>query len=136
MKFKGQVSLVWALVIGLMNIATIGICIYYGFSGITYVLIPVLILMDIIVSPALFINYVEVEKKIVTIHYGFTTVKVLIDDITSVKRSDALFGTYAVGTDKIMLKKKNQDELVISLQDNKGFINELKRQNKKMKIFI
>ncbi len=139
MKFKGQVSKVWITVILLMNLVTIGIMIYNittGMNNLTYVLATVLILMDLMICPSMFLTETEVGKKVFTVRYGFTTKTFLINDIVSAQPSTALFGTYAVGSDKIALKKINQEEIVLSLVDNKGFINELKKQNKKMKIFI
>lgn len=136
MKFKGKIAPWWYLIIILLNMLLIGLVVKYGFRYIAFFYIVPMLLLDVYLIPVCVRNYIKIDKKKVFIRYGLSKEDISIEDILSMQRVDRFCLSYCASTDGVLLMCKNDEKIVVSLQDNKKFMSELQKMNKKIKIYI
>lgn len=136
MKFKGKVAVWWYLIIVILNAVLIGLILKYGLHYIAYFYILPAGLLDLYLIPVCFANYVEIDKKKLFICFGFSKEEVFVEDITAMHRADRFTLSFCASADVVLLARKNGKNVVVSLKDNKAFMNELQRMNKKIKVYI
>ena len=108
----------------------------YGLHYISYFYILPAGLVDLYLIPVCFANYVEIDKKKLFIRFGISKEELLIEDITAMHRADRLTLSYCASTDVVLLGTRNKKNVVVSLKDNKAFMNALLKANKKIKRYI
>lgn len=136
MKFRGKVAVWWYLIIVILNVALIGMIVKYGLHYISYFYILPAGLLDLYLIPVCFANYVELDKKKIFIHFGFSREEVLVEDITAMHRADRFTLSFCASADVVLLACRNKKNVVVSLKDNKAFMDELQKLNKKIKVYI
>ena len=117
MKFRGKVAVWWYLIIVILNVALIGMIVKYGLHYISYFYILPAGLLDLYLIPVCFANYVELDKKKIFIRDRFTL-------------------SFCASADVVLLACRNKKNVVVSLKDNKAFMDELQKLNKKIKVYI
>ena len=108
----------------------------YGLHYISYFYILPAGLLDLYLIPVCFANYVEIDKKKLFIRFGISKEELLIEDITAMHRADRLTLSYCASTDVVLLGTRNKKNVVVSLKDNKAFMDALLKANKKIKRYI
>ena len=93
-------------------------------------------LLDLYLIPVCFANYVELDKKKIFIRFGFSREEVLVEDITAMHRADRFTLSFCASADVVLLACRNKKNVVVSLKDNKAFMDELQKLNKKIKVYI
>ena len=136
MKFRGKVAVWWYLIIVILNVALIGMIVKYGLHYISYFYILPAGLLDLYLIPVCFANYVELDKKKIFIRFGFSRGEVLVEDITAMHRADRFTLSFCASADVVLLACRNKKNVVVSLKDNKAFMDELQKLNKKIKVYI
>ena len=136
MKFRGKVAVLWYLIIVILNVALIGMIVKYGLHYISYFYILPAGLLDLYLIPVCFANYVELDKKKIFIRFGFSREEVLVEDITAMHRADRFTLSFCASADVVLLACRNKKNVVVSLKDNKAFMDELQKLNKKIKVYI
>lgn len=136
MKFRGKVAVWWYLIIVILNVALIGMIVKYGLHYISYFYILPAGLLDLYLIPVCFANYVELDKKKIFICFGFSREEVLVEDITAMHRADRFTLSFCASADVVLLACRNKKNVVVSLKDNKAFMDELQKLNKKIKVYI
>ena len=136
MKFKGKIAPWWYAIIILLNALLIGLIVRYHLHYISFFYIVPILALDVYLIPVCFKNDVTIDKKKVMVNFGVSKEEIPIEDILSVQRVSKLCVSFCASTDEILLSYKRDQKIVISLQDNKGFINELLKMNKKIKHYI
>ena len=136
MKFRGKVAVWWYLIIVILNVALIGMIVKYGLHYISYFYILPAGLLDLYLIPVCFANYVELDKKKIFIRFGFSMEEVLVEDITAMHRADRFTLSFCASADVVLLACRNKKNVVVSLKDNKAFMDELQKLNKKIKVYI
>ena len=126
MRFKGKVAVWWYLIIAALNAVLVWMYFYILPAG----------LLDLYLIPVCFANYVEIDKKKLFIRFGISKEELLIEDITAMHRADRLTLSYCASTDVILLGTRNKKNVVVSLKDNKAFMDALLKANKKIKRYI
>ena len=92
--------------------------------------------LDLYLIPVCFANYVELDKKKIFIRFGFSREEVLVEDITAMHRADRFTLSFCASADVVLLACSNKKNVVVSLKDNKAFMDELQKLNKKIKVYI
>ena len=136
MRFKGKVAVWWYLIIAALNAVLVWMIMKYGLHYISYFYILPAGLLDLYLIPVCFANYVEIDKKKLFIRFGISKEELLIEDITAMHRADRLTLSYCASTDVVLLGTRNKKNVVVSLKDNKAFMNALLKANKKIKRYI
>lgn len=136
MRFKGKVAVWWYLIIAALNAVLVWMIVKYGLHYISYFYILPAGLLDLYLIPVCFANYVEIDKKKVFIRFGISKEELLIEDITAMHRADRLTLSYCASTDVVLLGTRNKKNVVVSLKDNKAFMDALLKANKKIKRYI
>lgn len=136
MRFKGKVAVWWYLIIAALNAVLVWMIVKYGLHYISYFYILPAGLLDLYLMPVCFANYVEIDKKKVFIRFGISKEELLIEDITAMHRADRLTLSYCASTDVVLLGTRNKKNVVVSLKDNKAFMDALLKANKKIKRYI
>ncbi|HJB86717.1 MAG TPA: PH domain-containing protein [Candidatus Dorea faecigallinarum] len=136
MRFKGKVAVWWYLIIAALNAVLVWMIVKYGLHYISYFYILPAGLLDLYLIPVCFANYVEIDKKKLFIRFGISKEELLIEDITAMHRADRLTLSYCASTDVVLLGTRNKKNVVVSLKDNKAFMNALLKANKKIKRYI
>ena len=136
MKFRGKVAVWWYLIIVILNVALIGMIVKYGLHYISYFYILPAGLLDLYLIPVCFANYVELDKKKIFIRFGCSREEVLVEDITAMHRADRFTLSFCASADVVLLACRNKKNVVVSLKDNKAFMDELQKLNKKIKVYI
>ena len=136
MRFKGKVAVWWYLIIAALNAVLVWMIMKYGLHYISYFYILPAGLLDLYLIPVCFANYVEIDKKKLFIRFGISKEELLIEDITAMHRADRLTLSYCASTDVILLGTRNKKNVVVSLKDNKAFMDALLKANKKIKRYI
>ena len=136
MRFKGKVAVWWYLIIAALNAVLVWMIVKYGFHYISYFYILPAGLLDLYLIPVCFANYVEIDKKKLFIRFGISKEELLIEDITAMHRADRLTLSYCASTDVVLLGTRNKKNVVVSLKDNKAFMDALLKANKKIKRYI
>ncbi len=136
MKFRGKVAVWWYLIIVILNVALIGMIVKYGLHYISYFYILPAGLLDLYLIPVCFANYVELDEKKIFIRFGFSREEVLVEDITAMHRADRFTLSFCASADVVLLACRNKKNVVVSLKDNKAFMDELQKLNKKIKVYI
>lgn len=136
MRFKGKVAVWWYLIIAALNAVLVWMIVKYGLHYISYFYILPAGLLDLYLIPVCFANYVEIDKKKLFIRFGISKEELLIEDITAMHRADRLTLSYCASTDVILLGTRNKKNVVVSLKDNKAFMDALLKANKKIKRYI
>ena len=136
MRFKGKVAVWWYLIIAALNAVLVWMIVKYGLHYISYFYILPAGLLDLYLIPVCFANYVEIDKKKLFIRFGISKEELLIEDITAMHRADRLTLSYCASTDVVLLGTRNKKNVVVSLKDNKAFIDALLKANKKIKRYI
>lgn len=136
MRFKGKVAVWWYLIIAALNAVLVWMIVKYGLHYISYFYILPAGLLDLYLIPVCFANYVEIDKKKLFIRFGISKEELLIEDITAMHRADRLTLSYCASTDVVLLGTKNKKNVVVSLKDNKAFMDALLKANKKIKRYI
>lgn len=136
MRFKGKVAVWWYLIIAALNAALVWMIVKYGLHYISYFYILPAGLLDLYLIPVCFANYVEIDKKKLFIRFGISKEELLIEDITAMHRADRLTLSYCASTDVVLLGTRNKKNVVVSLKDNKAFMDALLKANKKIKRYI
>ena len=136
MKFRGKVAVWWYLIIVILNMALIGMIVKYGLHYISYFYILPAGLLDLYLIPVCFANYVELDEKKIFIRFGFSREEVLVEDITAMHRADRFTLSFCASADVVLLACRNKKNVVVSLKDNKAFMDELQKLNKKIKVYI
>lgn len=136
MKFKGKIAVWWYLAIVILNVVLIGLIVKYGFHYISYFYILPAGLLDLYLIPVCFANYVEIDKNKIFVRFGFSKEEILIEDITTMRRADRFVLSFCASTDVVLLACRNQKNVVVSLEDNKAFMDKIRKVNKKIKVYI
>lgn len=136
MRFKGKVAVWWYLIIAVLNAVLVWMIVKYGLHYISYFYILPAGLLDLYLIPVCFANYVEIDKKKLFIRFGISKEELLIEDITAMHRADRLTLSYCASTDVVLLGTRNKKNVVVSLKDNKAFMDALLKANKKIKRYI
>ena len=136
MRFKGKVAVWWYLIIAALNAVLVWMIVKYGLHYISYFYILPAGLLDLYLIPVCFANYVEIDKKKLFIRFGISKEELLIEDITAMHRADRLTLSYCASTDVVLLGTRNKKNVVISLKENKAFMDALLKANKKIKRYI
>lgn len=136
MRFKGKVAVWWYLIIAALNAVLVWMIVKYGLHYISYFYILPAGLLDLYLIPVCFANYVEIDKKKLFIRFGISKEELLIEDITAMHRTDRLTLSYCASTDVVLLGTRNKKNVVVSLKDNKAFMDALLKANKKIKRYI
>ena len=136
MRFKGKVAVWWYLIIAALNAVLVWMIVKYGLHYISYFYILPAGLLDLYLIPVCFANYVEIDKKKLFIRFGISKEELLIEDITAKHRADRLTLSYCASTDVVLLGTRNKKNVVVSLKDNKAFMDALLKANKKIKRYI
>lgn len=136
MRFKGKVAVWWYLIIAALNAVLVWMIVKYGLHYISYFYILPAGLLDLYLIPVCFANYVEIDKKKLFIRFGISKEEFLIEDITAMHRADRLTLSYCASTDVVLLGTRNKKNVVVSLKDNKAFMDALLKANKKIKRYI
>ena len=136
MRFKGKVAVWWYLIIAALNAVLVWMIVKYGLHYISYFYILPAGLLDLYLMPVCFANYVEIDKKKLFIRFGISKEELLIEDITAMHRADRLTLSYCASTDVVLLGTRNKKNVVVSLKDNKAFMDALLKANKKIKRYI
>lgn len=136
MRFKGKVAVWWYLIIAALNAVLVWMIVKYGLHYISYFYILPAGLLDLYLIPVCFANYVEIDKKKLFIRFGISKEELLIEDITAMHRADRLTLSYCASTDVVLLGTRNKKNVVVSLKDNKAFMDALLKENKKIKRYI
>jgi hypothetical protein len=136
MRFKGKVAVWWYLIIAALNAVLVWMIVKYGLHYISYFYILPAGLLDLYLIPVCFANYVEIDKKKLFIRFGISKEELLIEDITAMHRADRLTLSYCASTDVVLLGTRNKKNVVVSLKDNKAFMDALLKANKKIKRYI
>lgn len=136
MRFKGKVAVWWYLIIAALNVVLVWMIMKYGLHYISYFYILPAGLLDLYLIPVCFANYVEIDKKKLFIRFGISKEELLIEDITAMHRADRLTLSYCASTDVVLLGTRNKKNVVVSLKDNKAFMDALLKANKKIKRYI
>lgn len=136
MRFKGKVAVWWYLIIAALNAVLVWMVMKYGLHYISYFYILPAGLLDLYLIPVCFANYVEIDKKKLFIRFGISKEELLIEDITAMHRADRLTLSYCASTDVVLLGTRNKKNVVVSLKDNKAFMDALLKANKKIKRYI
>lgn len=136
MRFKGKVAVWWYLIIAALNAVLVWMIVKYGLHYISYFYILPAGLLDLYLIPVCFANYVEIDKKKLFIRFGISKEELLIEDITAMHRADRLTLSYCASTDVVLLGTRNKKNVVVSLKDNKAFVDALLKANKKIKRYI
>lgn len=136
MRFKGKVAVWWYLIIAALNAVLVWMIMKYGLHYISYFYILPAGLLDLYLIPVCFANYVEIDKKKLFIRFGISKEEFLIEDITAMHRADRLTLSYCASTDVVLLGTRNKKNVVVSLKDNKAFMDALLKANKKIKRYI
>ena len=134
MKFRGKVAVWWYLIIVILNVALIGMIVKYGLHYISYFYILPAGLLDLYLIPVCFANYVELDKKKIFIR-RLLEEEVLVEDITAMQ-SGQVYPSFCASADVVLLACRNKKNVVVSLKDNKAFMDELQKLNKKIKVYI
>ena len=136
MRFKGKVAVWWYLIIAALNVVLAWMIVKYGLEYISYFYILPAGLLDLYLIPVCFANYVEIDKKKLFIRFGFSKEEVFVEDITAMHRADRFTLSFCASSDVVLLACKNKKNIVVSLKDNKAFMEELQKLNKKIKVYI
>ena len=136
MRFKGKVAVWWYLIIAALNAVLVWMIVKYGLHYISYFYILPAGLLDLYLIPVCFANYVEIDKKKLFIRFGISKEELLVEDITAMHRADRLTLSYCASTDVVLLGTRNKKNVVVSLKDNKAFMDALLKANKKIKRYI
>lgn len=136
MRFKGKVAVWWYLIIAALNAVLVWMIVKYGLHYISYFYILPAGLLDLYLIPVCFANYVEIDKKKLFIRFGISKEELLIEDITAMHRAYRLTLSYCASTDVVLLGTRNKKNVVVSLKDNKAFMDALLKANKKIKRYI
>ena len=136
MRFKGKVAVWWYLISAALNAVLVWMIVKYGLHYISYFYILPAGLLDLYLIPVCFANYVEIDKKKLFIRFGISKEELLIEDITAMHRADRLTLSYCASTDVVLLGTRNKKNVVVSLKDNKAFMDALLKANKKIKRYI
>ena len=136
MRFKGKVAVWWYLIIVALNVVLAWMIVKYGLEYISYFYILPAGLLDLYLIPVCFANYVEIDKKKLFIRFGFSKEEVFVEDITAMHRADRFTLSFCASSDVVLLACKNKKNIVVSLKDNKAFMEELQKLNKKIKVYI
>ena len=136
MRFKGKVAVWWYLIIAALNAVLVWMIVKYGLHYISYFYILPAGLLDLYLIPVCFANYVEIDKKKLFIRFGISKEELLIEDITAMHRADRLTLSYCASTDVVLLGTRKKKNVVVSLKDNKAFMDALLKANKKIKRYI
>ena len=136
MKFKGKVGKSWYITLLLCNIA---MAIFYFSIKIDDYSWLILIIwggLNIYLIPAIFRNYVMLDKKTITIYFGIYTRIINIADINSLRQMPFTHSLLSASTDCLGITNKMGETTNISIEDQDKFVNEILRNNKKIKYFI
>ena len=106
----------------------------YGLHYISYFYILAAGFLDLYLIPVCFSNYVELDKKKIFIRFGFSREEVLVEDITAVHRADRFTLSFCASADVVLLACRNTKNVVVSLTDNKAFMDELLTHNKTTRV--
>ncbi|MCI6061405.1 MAG: PH domain-containing protein [Dorea sp.] len=135
MTFKGKIDIWWYVVIGVLNGITIGTSIYAGVSKILpYIL--VLLIVDLYFIPPVLRNEVTVDKKSVTVRFGFLKKELPVKEITTIRIMKSYGASFAASFQRVGIESQRKTTVFIALTDNKAFVNELLKMNKKIKYVI
>lgn len=135
MSFKGKIDIWWYVVIGVLNGITIGTSIYAGVSKILpYIL--VLLIVDLYFIPPVLRNEVTVDKKSVTVRFGFLKKELPVKEITTIRIMKSYGASFAASFQRVGIESQRKTTVFIALTDNKAFVNELLKMNKKIKYVI
>ena len=135
MSFKGKIDIWWYVVIGVLNGITIGTSIYAGVSKILpYIL--VLLIVDLYFIPPVLRNEVTVDKKSVTVRFGFLKKELPVKEITTIRIMKSYGASFAASFHRVGIESQRKMTVFIALTDNKAFVNELLKMNKKIKYVI
>lgn len=135
MTFKGKMDKWWYVVIGVLNGITLRTVIYVGISKLFFTLI-ILLIVDLYFIPPIFKNEVILDKKQITIHFGLLKKTVPVKEITAVRKMKSFSASFAASFQRVGIEAHRMNPVFISVQDNKAFINELLKLNKKIKYLI
>ena len=124
MKFKGKIAPWWYLLIVLLNGFVIGLSVKYGFHYISFFYIVPVIVLDVYLIPVCFVKF------------GLSKEEISYENIISMQKTSGFCLSYCASMDNVMLRCKKNEKIVVALQDNKGFMDELQNHNKKIKRFI
>lgn len=135
MTFKGKIDIWWYVVIGVLNGITIGTSIYAGVSKILpYIL--VLVLVDLYFIPPVFRNEVTIDKKSVIVRFGFLKKELPLKEITTIRIMKSFGASFAASFQRVGIESQRKTTVFVALTDNKAFVNELLKANKKIKYII
>ena len=136
MKFKGQVSKLWCVAIVLINLIMIALFFVAESVAGQIMCLPVVILMDLYMIPAIVNNYVIIDKNYVVIYFGLLKKAIPTKQIKSINTTVSYKASMATSTKRLGIHAYGDDITYISLEDNDKFVKELLRKNNKIKYYI
>ena len=136
MKFKGKIGKSWYITLLLCNIVMAVVYFSIKIHDYSWVLLIIWGGLNIYLIPAIFRNFVVLDKKTITIYFGIYTRVINISDIASLKKMPFTHSLLSASTDCIGIISKMGDSTNISIEDQDKFVNEILRLNKKIKYFI
>lgn len=136
MRFKGKIAVWWYLVIVVLNVALVGLIVKYGLHYISYFYILPAGILDLYLIPVCFADYVEIDKNKIFVRFGFSKEEIFLEDIAAMRRADRFVLSFCASTDVVLLTCRNRKNVVVSLKDNKAFMDAIRKANKKIKVYI
>lgn len=140
MTFKGKIDTWWYLATAFINGIAISALIYQGLrhqiSGLLLINLLALLLLNLYFVPPILKNEVVVSKKEVIVRFGLLTKVIPIQGISVVRTMTSYSGSFAASFDRIGIECRGMSAVFIALEDNKSFIKELMRKNRKIKYLM
>lgn len=135
-RFKGKIALwfyIFALVINIIMTIEIYDSIISMDTFNIIVSIAITIFVDIIFVPVFFCNYTEFRHDSIFIRFGLFKLSIKYIEIRSIRETKSILSSYAASFDRIEIKL-NKNDIMISVEDKRGFFDEMKLR--KPDIFI
>lgn len=136
MTFKGKISKIWYVATAVLNGIALASLIYSGISGPMILTLIVLVVVDLYLIPVMFKNEVTVDKKDVIIQFGLLRKTLPIQEILTVRLVQDFSASFAAAFDRIGIESRRMNPVYICVYDKDGFIEELRKRNKRIKYVI
>ena len=136
MKFKGKVDKWWYAVTLFINFCFIILWITSKNAASWKYYLPLIVIIDLFFIPPMFHNEITVTKELIIIDFGFFKRNIPIVDIISLKHSTNKYSIISATFDNVGIITKLMGEIRIGVQDQKGFVAELKKHKKKIPYYL
>lgn len=136
MKFKGKIAPWWYVIAAFFNGITIALFIVNKMKGSSMMFLVLLTVLDLYLIPVMFRNYVTVDKQNLIVQFGLLKKTLPTQDIVAVKETNSLQSSFSASFDRIGIQSRHFTTIFISVEDKKGFLQELQKLNRKIKYII